>query len=146
MTLLQKIVNLAILIFAAVLLYNSLEQFNAVSRVRKEVVELVQKISTGEQLEELDMPRVADALSRFADSDDRSPKCLLNAYQELVVKEKLDVKGIWDFLPSGKEFRGVHTCWDYYSLLYHRAAVSDNPQKEKAMALLNQLMGAIAKK
>lgn len=48
MTLLQKAVNLAILIYATVLLYNAYNDFNGTSRIRKEVVDIVQTISTGE--------------------------------------------------------------------------------------------------
>lgn len=96
----------------------------------------------------MELARVANAIMKFSPNKDyNNPVCLLKAYEELVIQEKIDTKGIWDLIPSGKEFRGVHTCWDYYSLLYHRAAVSDNPQKEKAMALLNQLMeGTIVKR
>lgn len=81
MTLLQRIVNFAILALAAVMLFSSMEDFNAVSRMRREVVELVQSIAKGEGLEEVDVPRVANALERFVDKDGRSPKCLLNAYE-----------------------------------------------------------------
>ena len=85
MTLLQKIVNLAVLALAAVTLFSWREDFNAGSRMRREVVELVQSIATGDGLEDVDVPRVANALERFVERDGRSPKCLLNAYQELVV-------------------------------------------------------------
>lgn len=145
MTLLQKIVNMAVLVLTAVMLFSWREDFNAVSRMRREVVDLVQSIAKGDGLEDVDVPRVANALERFVEKDGRSPKCLLNAYQELVVKEKIEIAGIWDFIPSGKEFRGVQTCWDYYSLLYHRASASNNPQKEKAMTILNTLLSATIK-